>query len=243
MAALTGILMALTAACGGGGDGATGTADVQGDQVVIDPDAVADARESLEETDEAEELTIDEADPDALADGGDEDGDATADEGEDIAVAEAEEDELDGLLNSLTQFNTCLADDGFEFIGAPGFGDGGPEDFDDAYLAALGACAAESDILAASEGFASAQADLTPEEIEQNNLGLPAFRDCMIGLGWEVGELVPDERGALTFAGDDGDFGLTPPDGGGLADFDTGDIDQCRTEAEQFVAASAPDGG
>lgn len=240
MVTIVGIVVLLSAACGGGGDDGGGTAGVQGDQVVIDPDAVAAARDSLDETDEPDELTIDEADPDTLA-GGDGESDGADEDG--IEVAEADEDELDGLLNSLTQFNACLADDGFEFIGAPGFGDGGPEDFDDAYLAALGACAAESDILAASEGFASAQADLTPEEIEQNNLGLPVFRDCMIGLGWEVGELVPDERGALTFSGDGGDFGLTPPDGGGLADFDAGDIDRCRTEAEQSVAASTADGG
>ncbi|MFN3216340.1 MAG: hypothetical protein ACE367_07595 [Acidimicrobiales bacterium] len=239
MVAIVGIVVLLSAACGGGGGGDGSTAGVQGDQVVIDPDAVAAARESLDETDQPDELTIDEADPDTLSGG---DGGST-DDGDGIEVAEADEDELDGLLNSLTQFNTCLADDGFEFIGAPGFGDGGPEDFDDAYLAALGACAAESDILAAAEGFASAQSELTPEEIELNNLGLPAFRDCMIGLGWEVGELVPDERGALTFAGDGGDFGLTPPDGGGLADFDAGDIDRCRTEAEQFVADSTADGG
>lgn len=243
MAAIVGMVALVSSACGGGdGDGGGGSASVQGDQVVIDPEAVAAARDSLDETDQPDELTIDEADPDALGDGGGDGADGTGD-GDGIEVAEADEDELDGLLNALTQFNACLADDGFEFIGAPGFGDGGPEDFDDAYLAALGACAAESDILAASEGFASAQADLTPEEIELNNLGLPVFRDCMIGLGWEVGELVPDERGALTFAGEGGDFGLTPPDGGGLADFDAGDIDQCRTEAEQFVAASTADGG
>jgi hypothetical protein len=239
VAGIVGVVAVVSSACGGGDD-TGGTAAVQGDQVVIDPEAVAAARDSLDETDQPGELTIDEADPDALAGG---DGGDSADDDEGIEVAEADEDELDGLLNSLTQFNACLADDGFEFIGAPGFGDGGPEDFDDAYLAALGACAAESDILAASEGFASAQSELTPEEIEQNNLGLPAFRDCMIGLGWEVGELVPDERGALTFAGDDGTFGLTPPDGGGLADFDAGDIDRCRTEAEKFVAASTADGG
>lgn len=239
MAGIVGIVVALSGACGSGDGGDDTAAGVQGAQVVIDPEAVADARDRLDESDQPDELTIDEADPDTL--GGT--GDATDDD-DAIAVAEAEEDELDGLLNALTQFNTCLADEGFEFIGAPGFGDGGPADFDDAYLAALGACAAESNILAASEGFASAQSELTPEEIERNNLGLPVFRDCMIGLGWEVGELVPDERGALTFAGDDGGgFGLTPPGGGGIGDFDAGDIDQCRTEAEQFVAASGEQGG
>lgn len=232
-------------ACGGGdGDGGS-TATIEGDQVVVDPDAVAAAREQIENDDEAEPLRADEVEDSADSGeggsgaGGSGAGATAEDEADDgIEVAEAEEDEIDGLLNSLTLFNQCLADEGYEFIGAPGFG-GTTEEFEPDYLAALGACATESDILAASEGFADAQANLSPEEIELNNLGLPVFRDCMIRLGWEVGELVPDERGALGFDTSDGGFGLTPPGGGGLADFSADDIDECRREAEQFVADNA----
>lgn len=234
------VLAVLTLGACGGGDGDEGTsATIEGDQVVVDPDAVAAARDELENDDEAEPLSADDVETD---DGSSRTDDAAGEGGEDddgIEVAEAEEDELDGLLNSLTLFNQCLADEGYEFIGAPGFGGGTAEEFEPDYLAALGACATESDILAASEGFADAQANLTPEEIELNNLGLPVFRDCMIGLGWEVGELVPDERGALGFDTSDGSVGLTPPGGGGLADFSADDIETCRREAEQFVSENA----
>ena len=37
-----------------------------------------------------------------------------------IDVATADEDPLDNLLNTVAQFQGCLENDGFEFIGAPG---------------------------------------------------------------------------------------------------------------------------
>ena len=106
-------------------------------------------------------------------------------------------------------------------------------DFDQAYLQALGACAAESDIVASLEAFGEAQANLTPEEIAQTNFGLPVFKECLEDLGWTVGDLVPDERGALGFDGGVGG-GLQPPDGTDDLDFD--DVGQCRQEAETHVA-------
>lgn len=225
----------IVTACGGGDDDAsTSSGTILDDVVVIDPDelpeSVTDPDEAAPEP-EAEVATAGDTDlPATSADGDPEDPDA-----DEIEVAEAEEDELDGLLNSLNVFNSCIADRGFTLDGFPGDGTGrAAADFDSDYLAALGACAAESGIQDAAASFGESQANLTPEEIEQNNFGLPVFKECMEDLGWVVDDLVPDERGALGF-GTTG-TGLTPPNGGGIGDLNTDDINKCRREAEQHVA-------
>ena len=243
--ALAAIVTLVATACGGGGDsdGGTSQGTIQGDTVVVDEEQLAAARAELEaeeEGDEPELASAAETDVDALADDGD------SDEGEaegGIEVAEAEEDELDGLLNAVTVFNQCLDDEGYEFIGAPGQDGANPDDFEQGYLQALGACAAESNIVASLQAFGEAQANLTPEEIAENNFGLPTFKACMEGLGWTVGDLVPDERGALGFGG--AGAGLTPPDGQEALDLD--DVNTCRLEteayvAENYVAEEAADG-
>lgn len=234
--ALIAVFGLLLVACGGGDSDGTTEATIQGDIVVVDPEQVREALgEASPEDDDAE------PEPEVASAGGAELSDEPAEDGgdvdgeDDIEVAEAEEDELDGLLNSLNVFNGCIADSGFSLDGFPGDGTGRTaSDFDSDYLAALGACAAESGIQDAATSFGEAQANLTPEEIEQNNFGLPVFKECMEDLGWVVEDLVPDERGALGF-GSSG-VGLQPPDGGGFADFNTDDINECRREAEQYVA-------
>lgn len=236
-------------ACGGGdGDGGSTEGTIVGDTIVVDEDALEEARRDLEDEEAPVALTVDDTDVDDLnetSDGVAETDGAAEDE---IEVAEAEDDPIDGLLNSLNVFNNCLADQGFELDGFPGDDSGRPpEDFEQDYIQALIACAAESGIQEAGAAFGEAQANLTPEEIEQTNFGLPVFKECLEDLGWEVGELVPDDRGALGF-GDGVDFGLTPPGGGGIADFNTDDIAACRLEAEQYTAenfepSSASDDG
>ena len=232
--ALATIVTVVAAACGGGdSDGGTSQGTIQGDTVVVDEEQLAAARAELEAEEEGEEPEIAsaaETDVDALADDG-ESGEAGEEDG--IEVAEADEDELDGLLNAVTLFNQCLDDEGYEFMGAPGQDGASPDDFEQGYLQALGACAAESNIVASLQAFGEAQANLTPEEIAENNFGLPTFKACMEGLGWTVGELVPDERGALGFGGGPG-AGLTPPDGQTALDLD--DVNTCRLETEAFVA-------
>lgn len=235
VALVTAVVM-VAAACGGGdSEGGTSQGTIQGDTVVVDEDQLAAARAELDAEEEGEEPEIAsaaETDVDALADGGD-----SGDDGEDedgIEVAEAEEDELDGLLNAVTLFNQCLDDEGYEFIGAPGQDGLGADDFEQGYLQALGACAAESNIVASLQAFGEAQANLTPEEIAENNFGLPTFKACMEGLGWTVAELVPDERGALGFGGAGAGAGLTPPEGQEALDLD--DVNTCRLETEAYVA-------
>lgn len=231
-ATVTSILVgsvALVAACSGSDEGT----DVQIDnQVVIDPAQVAAARERAD--DDAAPVTI--ADDDTAPEVSTDDTASTvADSATTIAVAEADEDELDSLLNALTVFNACLSDDGFEYIGAPGIGGATGEQFEEPYLQSLSKCATASNVVEALQGYGSALDERTPEEIAAYNFGLPVFRDCMIARGWTVGELVPDERGALGFGTE-----LDPPPG--TDGFGTDDVSDCRLEAEQFVDENYDDG-
>ena len=157
--ALATIVTVVAAACGGGdSEGGTSQGTIQGDTVVVDEEQLAAARAELEAEEEGEEPEIAsaaETDVDALADDG-ESGEAGEEDG--IEVAEADEDELDGLLNAVTLFNQCLDDEGYEFMGAPGQDGASPDDFEQGYLQALGACAAESNIVASLQAFGEAQA-------------------------------------------------------------------------------------
>jgi hypothetical protein len=231
-------VLVVAVGCSSGSDDGDSTSVQIDDQVVVDPDLVAAARERQGNDDELAEATA-ATDPAETAEPTASTADQPAEqvtpettepEAEpEIEVAEAEEDELDGLLNSLTMFNNCLAADGFEFAGAPGIEGATADQFEQDYLASLGKCATSSNILQAFENFGSAQESRTPEEIATFNFGLPVFRNCIIGRGWVVGELVPDEKGALGFDGT-----LQPP--GDANDFATDDIADCRLEAEQYVA-------
>ncbi len=228
----------LAAGCGGA-DGDSG--DNAAGQIVVSEEALESAIAERDGTSDAEiarvegaESTDDSGGTDAPDPAAGAETEAEPEEDE-IEVAEAEEDELDNLMNSLSTFNACLGEAGFELDGFPGDGSGREaSDFDGAYLQALGACAAESGIQEAGSEFAASQANLTPEEIEATNFGLPIFKECMEDLGWVIGDLTPDERGALGF-GESGNE-LQPPGGGGFEDFNTDDVSACRLEAEQYVA-------
>jgi len=218
--------MVLVIGACGGGDSGSAVAEIDSG-VVIDPEQVAAARERIESDDELQAAT---AAP-ATDVGAQDDTPTPTSQPADttLPVAEADEDELDSLLNALTVFNQCLDADGFEFIGAPGIAEGTADQFDEPYLQSLGKCATASNVLDALQGYGSAMENRTPEEIAAFNFGLPVFRDCMIALGWTVGELVPDEKGALGFGTE-----LTPPPGSD--GFGTDDVSSCRLEAEQYVA-------
>ena len=228
--------------CGGGGGGGEASGNVvtggQGGQVVVETEAIQAAeaqRDSSEAEEEPETLSAENVDVEELNTESDEEV-----EEEEIDVATAEEDPLDGLLNALSVFQSCLEDEGFEFIGAPGQpGPDGetadPSSFTPDYLQALQKCATESNILESFQAFGEAQANLTTEQIEALNFGLPTFGECLERLGWTVGELIPDERGALSFGANGA--GLTPPeDSEGL--FPVDDINNCRQEATEYTEAN-----
>lgn len=245
-------VLIVVSSCGGGGSAESGQENttteavdtgVQGGQKVVSDAVIAKAEEKRDTTQEGDSetqeddskavtLSADDVEPEEL-------NEAPSDnvEEDDIEVSEAEEDPLDGLLNAVSIFQSCLDDEGVEFIGAPG--QPGPDgetvdvsEFDQEYLMALQKCATESNILESFTSFSEAQANLTPEDIAQLNFGIPTFKECMERLGWEVDDLVPDERGQLGF-GTTG-TGLTPPEGTeGL--LNTDDINECRQESQQYV--------
>ena len=248
----TATVLVVISSCGGGGSAESGQGNVtagavetgiQGGQKVVSDAVITkaeakrdDPQEGDSETQEDDSKTVtlsaDDVEPEEL-------NEAPSDNGEedDIEVSEAEEDPLDGVLNAVSKFQSCLADEGVEFVGAPGQPgpDGNtvdPSEFTAEYLGALQKCATESNILESFTAFSEAQANLTPEEITQLNFGVPVFKECMERLGWEVADLVPDERGQLGF-GTTG-TGLTPPEGTeGL--LNTDDINECRQESQQYI--------
>ena len=62
----------------------------------------------------------------------------------------------------------------------------------------------------------TAQDNLTPAQIKQQNKGYLAWRDCMIGRGWGIPEPKPDSKGRLfSFGGGSGSSApnFTPPPG------------------------------
>tara|TARA_B100001250_G_scaffold220700_1_gene189311 strand:- start:1800 stop:2549 length:750 start_codon:yes stop_codon:yes gene_type:complete len=233
---LTVVFVLSSLACGGGSsDEESGNAVViESAQVVINTEAVEPAEAQEENSnEEAETLSVDDVEVEELNTESEE-----VEEEEGIDVATAEEDPLDGLLNAVAKFQGCLDDDGVEFIGAPGQpGPDGevtdPSAFTSEYLQSLQKCATQSNILESFQAFGEAQANLTPEDIAQLNFGIPVFGECLERLGWEVGEIVPDERGALGFGANGS--GLTPPENSdGI--FPTEDINTCRQESTTYVA-------
>ncbi len=221
----------LAAACGSGDTDGEAAGSIQ-DDIVVSQAQIDDAIAERDADEQPEVAVAPEADP--PPEESDDENEPTTDETDEIEVTEADEDALDGLLNALNVFNSCLADEGYELDGFPGDDSGRTaEDFEEGYISALITCNTTSGITDALTSFGEANANLTAEEIKQVNFGSPTFKECLEDLGWEVGELIPDERGALGF-GETG-FEFTAPGGDSLSDFNTDDINACRLEAEQYV--------
>ncbi len=107
---------------------------------------------------------------------------------------------------------------------------------DPAYIKALQTCAAKSNIVQALQEMQTAQANLTPDQIEAQNKSYLAWRDCMIDHGWKVPEPVPDKDGRLL------SFGPNAPQIEGPAGedlFDSNDFQACATEAQKDTEASS----
>ncbi|MEL0000013.1 MAG: hypothetical protein VW623_07875, partial [Acidimicrobiaceae bacterium] len=93
---------------------------------------------------------------------------------------------------------------------------------------ALVACAARSQIQERLAEADAATADLTAEEVENQNRQFIAFRDCMVGRGWGIPEPVPNEQGLL-FGGFASTASWVAPPGESLTTSD--DLGECQSEA------------
>jgi len=163
---------------------------------------------------------------------------ATGDETGDT-IPLATQDPTTKFFTAINTFQSCLKGLGVKFIGAPNPGD--PATNDPNYIKNLSTCAAKSNILQALKEQQSYQDNLTPEQIEEQNKGYLAWRDCMIERGWGIPEPKPDEKGRLfSFSG--AENGQTPnfdpPPGEDI--LTSSDVRDC---ASQIQAEFGPDAG
>lgn len=125
----------------------------------------------------------------------------------------AEEDVHPGvkLMGALDDFNRCLDGEGYEWIGFPNADLGADAPVNQpGYLQALQLCNSRTQISKVYQEYQTSRADLTPDEIRQENEDFIDLADCLRDRGWTVGELRPDENGLLNpgdeFSGPDGDI-------------------------------------
>ena len=117
---------------------------------------------------------------------------------ETIPLAEEDIDPGLKLMDALGGFNSCLAEEGFEFMGLPNeeAGAGALVNSPD-YLEALGLCNSRTGIGDAFQEFQAARSDLTPQQIREDNEDFILLTECLRQKGWTIGELLPDENGLL----------------------------------------------
>jgi hypothetical protein len=101
------------------------------------------------------------------------------------------------LFTAFGKFRACLDRAGVKFIGAPDQSNPNSPTNDPNYIKSLATCAAQSNIVAALQSAQSAQDNLTPAQIKQENKAYLKWRSCMIGRGWKIPEPTPDAQGRL----------------------------------------------
>ena len=144
----------------------------------------------------------------------------------------SEDDPQTAFFKAASVFQTCLDDEGFEFIGVPDAAHPNAPSNDPDYLTALGTCASKSNIIQALQNVQKAEDAMTPAEIEERNEQYLDWRECMIGKGWGIPEPKPDEKGRLfSFSGaaQGGGPQFDPPAGESLLDSE--DFSDCVEEA------------
>lgn len=201
--------ISMATACGGGGDDASEDVVLrtQGD-ITIDADDIAETTTTVAEAESA----------------GTDATDATTSS----TLPQEEQSSGEALFEAVGVFQSCLAADGYEFIGIPDPSLGDVPQNQQPYIDTLIACAARSQIQERLAEADAAQADLTPEDIEEQNRVYVAFRDCMIGRGWDIPEPVPDEVGLL-FPGFAATTQWSGPPGEEITSSD--DVGECTSEA------------
>ena len=145
----------------------------------------------------------------------------------------AKQDPTTALFSAIGIFQSCLKGLGVTFAGVPSAGDPNSPANNPSYIKSLTTCAAQSNIVQALKSEQTAQEDLTPKQVANENKIYIKWRVCMIGRGWTVPPPKPDAKGALFSFGASGGTGaqLTPPPGQSL--LSSPDIEDCVALAQK----------
>ena len=145
----------------------------------------------------------------------------------------AKQDPTTALFTAIGVFQSCLKGLGVTFSGAPSANDPNSPTNNPSYIKSLTTCAAQSNIVQALNAEKTAQDNLTPQQVLDENKIYIKWRACMISRGWGVPEPKPDSKGALFSFGTGGSGGpqLTPPPGESL--LTSPDIEDCVALAQQ----------
>ena len=218
-------VVTLAGACGGGSDEASGgvVLRTQGD-IAVDQDEVADTTTSVAGA------ADDEAEPAA------DDASAETETTTSTTLPQEEETAGEALFTAIGVFQSCLDANGYEFIGLPDPSNPDAPQNAQAYIDALIDCAARSQIQERLAEADAAQVDLTPEEVETQNRQYVAFRECMIGRGWDIPDPVPNEYGLL-FPGFQAAASWEGPPGEDITSTD--DVGECTDTAGVEVGADS----
>ncbi len=155
----------------------------------------------------------------------------------DDTIPLAQADPTTKFFTAFGTFRSCLKSEGQTFIGVPDASKPSSPTNDPAYIESLQTCAAKSNILQALQELQTAQNNLTPEQIEEQNKSYLAWRDCMIDRGWKIPEPKPDADGRLlSFGPNDSGPQIEGPAGEDL--FDSDDFQTCASEAQADSGAS-----
>lgn len=151
----------------------------------------------------------------------------------------AKQDPTTALFTAIGTFQACLTEMGQSFIGVPDPSKGSSAPVNSpAYLKALGTCAAKSNILQALKTAQSAQDNLTPTQVKQENKAYLRWRTCMISRGWQIPEPKPNSKGLLfSFSSTPGaTAGFKPPPGQNL--LSSPDLQACAAKAQAGSSVS-----
>ena len=145
----------------------------------------------------------------------------------------AKQDPTTALFTSIGVFQSCLKGLGVTFAGAPSASNPNSPTNSPSYIKSLTTCAAQSNIVQALKAEQTAQDDLTPKQVANENKIYLKWRICMIGRGWGVPVPKPDAKGALFSFGTTGGGGpqLTPPPGQSL--LSSPDVQACIALAQK----------
>jgi hypothetical protein len=144
------------------------------------------------------------------------------------------------MMAAFGKFRTCLTDLGVKFIGAPDQSNPNSPTNDPTYIKNLSTCAARSQIVQALQAAQQAQANATPEEIQQQNKGYLKWRSCMVDRGWKIAKPTPDAQGRLFSFGGNGSNTqnqIQAPPGKDL--LTSKDLEQCAAKAQASTKAKS----